>query len=354
MNEVYTKLKFLRFHEQLNALEDNQLIAPVHIRLKPINACDHDCWYCAYHDPNLQLGENMQMKDRLSREKLLEIVDDAAEMGVKAVTFSGGGEPLIHPNIVEAVNKLGEHKLQVATLSNGSHLHKDVAEAFARYGTWVRISIDGYDPASYAKQRNVKVSEFDKIIGNMRKFAEMRSDCVLGVNFIVDKKNYNNIFQFACLMKDIGVNHLKIMGVLISNDGKECNSYHEEISSQVKDQIDACRKLETEGFSIVDHYHEFPERFDKEYTSCPSIQFLVVIGADAKVYSCHDKAYTDLGTLGSIKDRSFKDFWFSEENIRRVREINPSTMCLHHCAEHRRNLLLHEYLNVDSDHIAFV
>ena len=126
------------------------------------------------------------------------------------------------------------------------------------------------------------------------------------------------------------------------------------IRETVQEQIVQAKGLEDENFEIIDHYHEFPERFDKEYKTCPSLQFLTIIGADSKVYSCHDKAYTEKGLLGSIENRSFKEFWFSKENQERMKSINPSIDCNHHCAEHRRNLLLHEYLSIDSEHIPFV
>ena len=354
MKDVYTKLKFLKFREQLDALENGQTAPPVHVRIKPMNPCDHDCWYCAYHVDNLQLGNLMEYKDRLPREKMLEIVDDLAEMGVQAVTFSGGGEPLIYPYIAEAVNKLGQSRIKVATLTNGSHLHENIAEAFAQYGTWIRISIDGWNAESYAKIRNVKLTEFDLVINNMINFANLNSSCVLGVNYVIDNENYNHVFEFSKLMKDVGVNHLKIMGVLVSNDGVGCNDYHDKIREEVQEQIVQAQGLEDEKFKIIDHYHEFPERFDKEYETCPSLQFLTIIGADSKVYSCHDKAYTELGLLGSIENRRFKDFWYSEENKKRMQEINPSIDCQHHCAEHKRNLLLHEYMSVDQNHLEFV
>jgi sulfatase maturation enzyme AslB (radical SAM superfamily) len=177
---------------------------------------------------------------------------------------------------------------------------------------------------------------------------------VLGVNYVIDNENYNHVFEFSKLMKDVGVNHLKIMGVLVSNDGVGCNDYHDKIREEVQEQIVQAQGLEDEKFKIIDHYHEFPERFDKQYVTCPSLQFLTIIGADSKIYSCHDKAYTELGLLGSIENRRFKDFWYSEENKKRMQEINPSIDCQHHCAEHKRNLLLHEYLSVDSGHVEFV
>ena len=354
MKDVYTKLKFLKFREQLDALENGQIAPPVHVRMKPMNPCDHDCWYCAYHVDNLQLGNLMEYKDRLPREKMLEIVEDFAEMGVKAVTFSGGGEPLIYPYISEAINKLGQSGIKVASLTNGSHLHEEIAEAFANYGTWIRVSIDGWDAESYAKIRNVKLTEFDMVLNNMRNFANLSSSCVLGVNYVIDNQNYNHVFEFSKLMKDVGVNHLKVMGVIVSNDGKESNVYHDSMREKVQEQINQAKGIEDDKFKIIDHYHEFPERFDKEYTTCPSMQFLTIIGADSKVYSCHDKAYTELGLLGSIENRRFKDFWYSEENAKRMIEINPSIHCQHHCAEHKRNLLLHEYISVDENHLEFV
>ena len=354
MDNVYSKLKFLRFNDQLEALEKGHMAPPVHVRIKPMNPCDHDCWYCAYHDENLQLGNLMEYKDRLPREKMMEIVDDLEAMGVKAVTFSGGGEPLIYPHIAEAASKIGKAGIKLATLTNGSHLHEDIAEAFARYGTWIRVSIDGWNAESYAKIRNVKLTEFDKVINNMRNFADLKSSCVLGINYVIDNQNYGHVLEFAKLMKDAGVNHMKIMGVLVSNDGRESNQYHEAFRGTVFEQIEKAKSLEDEKFQIIDHYHEFPERFDKEYTTCPSTQFLTIIGADSKVYSCHDKAYTELGLLGSIENRRFKDFWYSEENRKRIREINPSKDCQHHCAEHSRNLMLHEYMGVDQGHMEFV
>jgi Fe-coproporphyrin III synthase len=354
MRDVYTKLKFLKFRDQLDALENDHIATPIHVRIKPMNPCDHDCWYCAYHDENLQLGNLMEYKDRLPKEKMMEIADDLIEMGVKAVTFSGGGEPLIYPHIAEAVNKLGKSGIKLATLTNGSHLHEDISEAFARYGTWVRISIDGWDAESYAKIRNVKLTEFDLVLKNMRNFAKSKSSCVLGINYVIDNQNYGHVLEFSKLMKDVGVNHMKIMGVLVSNDGRESNEYHSTFRNDVYKQIEQAKSLEDDNFKIIDHYHEFPERFDKDYQTCPSMQFLTIIGADSKVYSCHDKAYTELGLLGSIENRRFKDFWYSEENKKRLKEINPSKDCQHHCAEHKRNLLLHEYMNVDTNHMEFV
>lgn len=77
-------------------------------------------------------------------------------------------------------------------------------------------------------------------------------------------------------------------------------------------------------------------------------------GADCTVYACQDKAYTPGGVLGSIRERSFREFWSSKENGRRLRAIQPSRDCRHHCVADSKNRLLHEYLDLDLVHAGFV
>ena len=87
--------------------------------------------------------------DVIPEAKIFEIVDDILAMGVKAVTFSGGGEPLIYRPLPDVVEKLSVGGVRVATLTNGVNLKARNADAFAAHGTWIRVSIDACDNASY-------------------------------------------------------------------------------------------------------------------------------------------------------------------------------------------------------------
>ena len=70
--QVYGSSKFALFPDHIAALRDGRLIAPVHVRIKPINKCNHACWYCAYRADNLALGEDMNEADRISEPKMRE------------------------------------------------------------------------------------------------------------------------------------------------------------------------------------------------------------------------------------------------------------------------------------------
>ncbi|HIJ83919.1 MAG: Radical SAM domain protein [Magnetococcales bacterium] len=354
MGILYSTIKFLRFQDHIEAIRNKTVIAPVHVRIKPINRCNHHCWYCAYKVDHLQLGADMVEADAIPEDKMIEIADDLITMGVKAVTFSGGGEPLLYKPLPKIMERLANGGVRVAALTNGANLKGRLAQAFAQHATWVRLSLDAWDDASFAKIRNVKHGEFSRTLVNMRNFSDLGSKCVIGVSFVITKENHEHIEEACALFKDAGVNHCKLSGVVVSNSGGENNDYHRPIMESASTQIKRAKNLADAHFSIIDHYHELEERFDKSYTFCPYLLFLPVIGADLGVYTCHDKAYNQKGLLGYLQGRTFKEFWLSEENKIKIKTFDPSVQCRHHCVAHSRNLAILEYLAIDPDHAVFV
>jgi MoaA/NifB/PqqE/SkfB family radical SAM enzyme len=356
MGNLYSKFKIFHYKDKIDSLplHKNEILAPIHIRIKPTNVCAHNCWYCAYKVDTLQLGKDMNKKDYIPKEKMLEIVDDIVDMNVKAVTFSGGGDPFYYPYLLETVKKLSDSTVKFAALTNGSRLSGELAEIFADKAMWLRISIDGWDDASYASYRGVPDGVFTKVMNNLSNFKKFGDKCLLGISLVVDKKNSPHIYSFIGRLKDIGVDSVKISPCIVSNDAAENNNYHQLLFDDVKEQVlNAVRDFNDSVFEIFDSYHALEFEFKKNYSWCPYLQILPVIGADQNIYSCQDKAYNlDEGLIGSIENQRFKDFWFSEK--RKFFKINPSRVCNHRCVSHEKNKLIYEYLEVDGEHIGFV
>ena len=356
MKSKYSKLKVFHYPDKLNSLskESPKILPPIHVRIKPNNMCNHHCWYCAYHQDDFQLGRDMLMKDQIPEQKMMEIIDDIAEMGVKAVTFSGGGEPLYYKHIDKALQKLAEYKISFAALTNGSYLKETTADLFAEYGTWLRISMDGWDDQSYKEYRRCKDGEYTKIINNIARFKQRNTDCVLGISFILDKNNVAHLESQLQLFKSIGVDSVKLSAVIVSNDANENNLYHQPIYQQTRKKIiDLKLKLEDETFEIFDAYHEINENFLKDFDWCPYTQIKPVIGADQNIYTCQDKAYNlENGLMGSIKEQSFKSFWYSHKD--NFFKVKPSEDCYHHCVVNSHNKSIIEYINLDKEHLYFV
>lgn len=355
MSAVYSKLKIFHYPEKLATLPAGrpEIAPPLHVRIKPTNHCNHRCTYCAYRNDRLQLGSAMNDRDAIPRDKMMEIIDDLAEMGVKAVTFSGGGEPLLYPHLEEALERLVATDIRFASLTNGSLLNGRIAELFAKHATWLRVSMDGWDDASYAAYRGVKSGEYGRILDNMENFKQLGGPCRLGVCINIDDRNYDHILGQLRRLKACGVDSVKLSPCIVSNTGEENNRFHAPFFAGVREQLDvAMRELADDHFDIYDSYHLLEENFDKVYDWCPYLQILTVIGADCGVYACQDKAYSKSGLLGSIADTRFKEFWFADK--RRFFGINPSQHCHHHCVTNGKNLMVHEYLNIDPAHGQFV
>ncbi len=355
MGALYSRMKIFHYKEHLNSISqsESKIVPPLQIRIKPTNVCAHDCWYCAYRVENLQLGKDMVIRDFIPLPKMMEIIDDVAEIGVKSVTFSGGGDPFHYKFLLETVKKLSQSPVKFASLTHGARLSGEIAEVFSQHGSWLRISMDGWDSESYAKYRGVTPKEFGTVMNNMENFKKLNGPCYLGVMMNVDNKNHTHIYDMVQKVKNLGVNSIKISPIIVSNDGVENNAYHRSLLPEVKDQVQrAIQDFQSKDFEIFDSYHLLEEKFDKEYSWCPYIQITPVIGADCNVYSCHDKAYNlQEGLLGSIKEQRFRDFWMT--NKEKFFKINPSKHCNHHCVVNSNNKLILDYLSVDKNHLEF-
>lgn len=350
MVNVYNTSK-LSFHpEKLKALSQGEIIAPLYVRVKPTNKCNHGCFYCSYAPGSTApVSETINLIDEIPKEKMLEILSDFRDMGVKAITYSGGGEPLIYPHIEEVMRKTLEYGIDLSIITNGQSLKGEKAEILAN-AKWVRISSAEIDAETFAEVRKRPESWFYDLIENIRNFAKIKNhDCELGINFAVYKKNADKVYTAIKYFKGLGVNHIKITPCWFPN----FLEYHKDTRDSVIKQIAKAREeFEDGSFQIYDTYEndfKLTGINERTYHKCFVMQTIPVIGADSKVYFCHDKTYSKNGALGSIKERSFKDLWFSEEAAKIFRNFDSKEGCKHHCTYDSRNLFIADILcNLDN------
>jgi MoaA/NifB/PqqE/SkfB family radical SAM enzyme len=361
MKRLYTESKIFHFEDKLRDLREDRVSPPVHIRLKPENRCNHDCWWCCYRSDSLLMSEKMDALERIPRDKMREITRDIVDMGVRAVTFSGGGEPLLYPWFKETARALLDGGLKIAVLTNGSPLSGETAELLARHASWVRVSMDGMDGPAYERSRRVSGREAERIIENLKAFAASPGrGCVLGVNYVVTRENHAETVPFLRRMKEIGVDHVKVCEAVVGTSFEENRAYVAGFISPLRESVrEAKEELDDERFRVVDKLidpddGEQARSYQKGYRRCVFAECLTVIAADLNVYSCQDRAYTSAGLVGSLAGRSFRELWASAETRAALRAIDPSRDCRHHCVAHSKNLLLLDYLEARKDHLDFI
>lgn len=342
---VYNQSKLAFHKDKLISVSKGEVSAPIYVRVKPTNRCNHACYYCSYVPENdCPVSETMNFTDEIPKEKMMEILQDFKDMGVKAVTYSGGGEPLIHPDIVEIMQKTLNLGIDLSIITNGQELNGKKAEIL-KNAKWVRISSGEIDAETFAKTRKRPESWFFKLRDNIKNFSEIKSpDCEFGINFVVQNENADKVYESVKYFKDLGVNHIKITPCWMPN----FLEYHKPTKDSVLEQIKKAREeLEGENFSVYDTYEidfKFSGLCERKYPKCYIMQIIPVIGADSVVYFCHDKTYSKNGSLGSIKNRSFKDLWFSKEAAEIFKNFNHKEGCRHHCTYDSRNISITEMI----------
>lgn len=348
----YSNLKIFAHAQELQKVKNGERIAPVYVRIKPTNRCNQNCYYCHYKNPYLELDQ-YRPADEISREKMLEIVRDFKEIGVKAVTFSGGGEPLLYPYIEETMEAILEAGIDLSIITNGSLLSGKKAQLLSQ-AKWVRISLESGCAETYARIRGVKEDSFIALCENIRNFAKIKNPkCELGINFVVGPNNYSEVYQTGKLMRQLGADHIKYTA-LMSNDAVKM---HEPFKSDVIEQIHKLIDENDTAFKIINLYESDFESnavFGRNYDFCGIKDFVTVIAANSKIYYCHDKAYLSQGEIGDIAEKSFKEVWFSKETTQKFRTFNPQKICRHHCVYDDRNELLNRFYDLDNNHINFI
>lgn len=350
----YSNLKIFAHAQALEDIGAGKRIAPIYIRIKPTNYCNHKCYYCSYADSELGLRDSVNRQDQIPQEKMREIISDISSMGVKAVTFSGGGEPLVYPYIVETMRSVLDAGIDLSIITNGQLLKGERAEVLTD-AKWVRISFDSADAETYAKVRHLPLEAFHEVCDNIQKFARMKkAGCELGINFVINHENAGQVYEMAKMVKELGADHIKYTARVT----KDLFAYHEPFQKDVIEQIHSAKsELEGDGFRIINKYESDFDSvlvFHRCYDKCYVNRIFTVIAADGRVYFCHDKAYVEEGVVGDLKNQSFRELWFSEETVKRYKEFNPEKECNHHCVYDDRNELLNTFYSLDKKHINFI
>lgn len=177
-------------------------IKPVHIQLNPTNKCNLKCSFCSC--ANRDKDQEMPLK------KAITIIRTFQHLGTKACTITGGGEPLMHPNINEIITELNDQDIEVGLTTNGHLLDRLDTTLNIK---WCRISVSSTRPLSDVAIQAIKTC----------KRIDWAFSCV-----IERRKSIKSIIDLVKLANELNVTHVRLV-----DDILDTNSY----MSYVKDML---------------------------------------------------------------------------------------------------------------------
>jgi MoaA/NifB/PqqE/SkfB family radical SAM enzyme len=319
----YSPLKIVHHPDRVKAWRAGKTAAPVQVQLVISDLCNQSCGFCAFRMPgyssNQRFGEmngfgvvNNNPNRKIPLGKVIEILEDCQQMGVKAIQITGGGEPTVHPHHVEVFEAVHHRNMDLALVSNGVRWTAETHAALV-FAKWVRVSIDAGKPETYAVTRNVSTQHFEAAWRNVAMLADkkngMGTKLRLGVSFVVTRENFREILLAVDRAKEAGADNIRL-GAFFQPDGAK---YYDGILDEIYELLDAARTRDTPGtFSVLNNFgsrYSDLEQGRPDYHRCWYQQANTYIGGDLNVYRCCTLAYNDAGLLGSLEGKRFRDLW---------------------------------------------
>lgn len=333
--DAYSAIKVIHHPERMKAYRSGDAFAPSHVEIILSDWCNQNCAFCAYrmdgYTTNALFGVESEdgrennPKRRLETAKVIEILDDCAEMGVGAIQFTGGGEPAAHPDHTKIFGAVLDRGMELALVTNGVMLSKDDISLLGSSAAWVRVSIDAGNDETYSSVRRVPKGQYSRALAAVKGLAEekrrARSGVVIGVGFVVTPDNWTDVIEATMKAKALGADNIRISAMFSSDDEKPYLHFYD----QARDLVRQARECASSEFDVYDRFGDRVEDLrmkSPDYARCGYQHFTTYIGGDLNVYRCCNTAYNERGLLGSLKDQRFAEFWLSPENQASLREFH--------------------------------
>ncbi len=135
---------------------------PVLVHIVPMRRCNLACTYCNEFD---------KTSDPVAIDVMLERIDKLAALGSSVITISGG-EPMMHPEIYEIIDRIRHHGMIAGLISNGYYFQVDKIKKLNEVGLdYLQISIDNVTPDDVSK-KSLKV--LDAKLVNLSEHAKFK------------------------------------------------------------------------------------------------------------------------------------------------------------------------------------
>lgn len=184
---------------------------PEEVMIELTTKCNYDCIYCFRR--NLINEEDGLIDTGLA----LKIIDEAAITGVKKISFSGWGEPLLHPDALDILRYAKKKGLEVLLNTNGYFLKESIEEIFNIRVDYIIVSIDSPDDDVYKIIR--KGGDLARLMEAFLRLLELRIEHtskkpIVEIQFTINKYNYGNIYPMIRLAQRIGASRIVVSNII--------------------------------------------------------------------------------------------------------------------------------------------
>ena len=298
-------------------------------------ACRH-CWLAPKFDPAADKYPVLPL------ELIRTAIHEALPLGLSGVKLTGG-EPLLHPEILDILELIRQQELEFTMETNGLLCTPEVVAAIAlQKDPFVSISLDGASPETHDRIRG-REGAFTKTNRALRLLAEaeLRPQIIMSVM----RSNVKQVPKVVELAQELGAGSVKFNTIQPSGRGQAINDQGNGLS--IEELIQLGRQVEGElaDRTELPLYFDYPAAFQPlkyfgaEQGGCGVCSILSILG----VLPSGDYALCGIGShvkelvFGKVGQKPLADLWKNDlilEQLRRGLPDQLTGICSHCLMKH--------------------
>lgn len=326
--------------DRVAAWERGERIAPITIDMALTQACNYRCTFCY---------ATMQRQDEhfpVNKKVMTEFIDDAAEVGVKAISLVSDGESTINPAYVHTIQYGKSKGIDMASGTNAYLLREKQLLQVMPHLTYLRVNITAGEPKRYMEIMGAKPGWFEQVCDNIKTMRRLKDEngwaCTIGMQAVMDPKYSDQIMPLAKLGKELRPDYLILKHCSDDEDGTLGVDY-----SKYAGLEEALREAEgysDETYKVVVKWSKMRTGNKRSYERCYGPPFLLQISGSGRIAPC-GMLFADKYSkfhIGNITKERFKDIIQSERYWEVMKllssdQFNAKTMCGSLCLQHKVN-----------------
>jgi radical SAM protein with 4Fe4S-binding SPASM domain len=296
---------------------------PVHLNIDLTGICNQKCIWCFFKggiDENTDVKRDQDLRKHIvDTFKVLNVIKDFADHGGKAITFVGGGEPLMHPDALLIILQAQLRGIKTGLITNlSTKLNNNLITVLSKM-EFIRVSLDASTRDTYKFIHGV--DHFDKVISNMKRIRPK----TLGISFLVHRENYEDIRGIFEIAGSVCADYVQFKPVYQNEKELEKLPTIGEIEFNIKNS-----KGEYTGEILNEYESRLKKLWVKSkpypYVKCQISKYRIHIGSDGNIYPCCIFKYSEDYSYGSFYEQPLLGVLNSEQ-----REIVEAGLFINEC-----------------------
>lgn len=237
----------------------------------------------------------------------ISILNQLKAAGVESVTWTGGGEPTLHPRFDDIVTYAHAIGLQQGIYTHGGHITEHRANILKHVMTWVYISLDECTAEDYKATKGV--SFFNKILDGIGYLMTARGTATIGVGFLLHRHNWQKMNDMVTLGERLEVDYIQFRPTVLYS--QERPNMPNEDTGWLTAVIDALQAYEDLPHILADveRFKMYRDWQAHPYAVCHWAGVQTVITPNGKLWTCVNLREHSGDELGDLSMESFSTIW---------------------------------------------